>query len=512
MATLQSLLSHPITLTSPNSDTKKLLGNLQGNILGNHGRNHTAHMFLEFVATDKKKLRKAFAVLAKKVTTAADQEKHKSLSEAKPTPTHFNLFLTHEGYVALGVPTSQIPDDAAFKEGMAARGQKPLPHPFGGQFSAATLNDPKTDKWDSHLGSGTVHAMLLIADDTSRANRKKEEAATGPKKASLRRTNNAAGATRVATQVATISTRLDPSIIKIKGIDIGQAFKQSIGGGDEGLEHFGYVDGRSQPLFTDKSIAGETTNGIDKWDPRFNPENFIVADPGSTDPFAAGSYFVFRKLEQNVRAFKAREQELADALGLVGAARERAGALAVGRFENGTPVQLSGSEIDQPPPNNFTYGSQSDKCPFMAHIRKTNPRGDTNRLFNAPLESERSHIMARRGMTYGARLQEDDGGFADSPAGGVGLMFMAFMKDIRNQFEFTQANWANDPNFVQGGGKSAVDPVMGTPKGATSNSHWHENWSNPAKSADFDFGSFVTLLGGHYYFCPSKSFLKSIEK
>ena len=81
--------------------------------------------------------------------------------------------------------------------------------------------------------------------------------------------------------------------------------------------------------------------GIDKWDPSEPLKRVLVADPATNAADSFGSYFVFRKLEQNVRGFKVREQELADALGLVGDERERAGAMAVGRFEDGTPLALS---------------------------------------------------------------------------------------------------------------------------------------------------------------------------
>jgi len=53
---------------------------------------------------------------------------------------------------------------------------------------------------------------------------------------------------------------------------------------------------------------------------------------------------VFRKLEQNVWGFKKREEELAHDLGLKEEEEERAGALIVGRFEDGTPVTLSATE------------------------------------------------------------------------------------------------------------------------------------------------------------------------
>ncbi|RKH09299.1 peroxidase, partial [Corallococcus sp. CA041A] len=135
----------------------------------------------------------------------------------------------------------------------------------------------------------------------------------------------------------------------IHHVQQGRAIRNRAG---HGLEHFGYVDGRSQPLMLEEDIENEAElDGIAHWDPAFPLSPVLVADPfamdsrrenqGKTDPLAFGSFFVFRKLEQRVRDFKSKEQHLADTLHLKGDDRERAGALIVGRFEDGTPVTLS---------------------------------------------------------------------------------------------------------------------------------------------------------------------------
>jgi Dyp-type peroxidase family len=520
---LAQLLDGAIDVAATTNATKALLKDIQGNILGNHGRQHTAHVFMRFDAGKTTAARrKEFAKLTSLVTTAADQEAQKKASKsspAVPSKPHYNLLLTHAGYQALGIPAAQIPSDAAFREGMAKRGQKPLSG--GGQ-----LNDPPQEFWDQHLGGGEdpvdIHCMLLIADDVSANRRNAMETAQGNERSRLRRENNADGAAKVARLVSAVEKKLKAGILIVTGVDIGVAYKMRIAVGDEGLEHFGYMDGRSQPLFTKQAQDSEPFSAATKWDNRFKPKNFIVKDPGSGKEFGCGSYFVFRKLEQNVRGFKAREEDISKALKLPNlppGTDERGGAMIVGRFEDGTPVQESGVPLNNPVPNNFTYAATPanmniDKCPFQAHIRKTNPRGDTERLFQAPIEEERAHIMARRGMTYGSRVQNDDGGFLDNPSGGVGLMFMAFMSDIRNQFEFTQANWANDPNFVSGfagGPPPGIDPIIGQAPDPLPGVEWEDRYQNPAAKAKLAVGGFVTLRGGHYYFAPSKGFLKSIK-
>jgi deferrochelatase/peroxidase EfeB len=71
------------------------------------------------------------------------------------------------------------------------------------------------------------------------------------------------------------------------------------------IEHFGFRDGISQPLYYQADMV-EAAPGSDTWLPRANPAaalNLVLVN----DPFASkkeedsfGSYLVFRKLEPNV--------------------------------------------------------------------------------------------------------------------------------------------------------------------------------------------------------------------
>lgn len=247
--------------------------------------------------------------------------------------------------------------------------------------------------------------------------------------------------------------------IRVLGRETGHGMHNANG---DGIEHFGYVDGRSQPLFLTEDLEEELrrTDGVSVWDPTQPLERVLVADPAAPDPATDfGSYFVLRKLEQNVLAFRQAEEALADALKLENNDRERAGAMLVGRFKDGTPLTLQATPgAHSPVMNNFNYASDgaADKCPYQAHIRKTNPRGSGG--FGQPPEAERRHLMARRGQTYGERSE------GDLPETGVGLLFMAFNSDLNKQFEFTQHTWANNPGFPEPGeGESApgLDQVIG---------------------------------------------------
>ena len=464
-------IDHPLRWKDANADEKSMLLDLQANILKGHGRKHTANLFLRFgsAAAGRSFLR----ALAPQVTSARQQleanEIFKSTGRSGGLVTL--AFLTRAAYDILGVAPAAIPPDAAFGAGMSSRRTK--------------LGDPAATGWDKHL-RGPIHAMLLLADDTVSL---------------VKRARNA------------LLSAL-PAGVTLLGEETGLGMASKLSPG-EGIEHFGYVDGRSQPLLLVEDIEHERDDrdGISVWDPSFGLKTALVADPAGKTANSFGSYFVFRKLEQNVRGFKKAEDKLAKALGLKGDDAERAGAMIVGRFEDGTPVVIQSADgANAPVLNNFDYldDPTGAKCPFHGHIRKTNPRGESSAL-GATIEQERAHLMARRGITYGKRSKHPNSrnlSFADMPTKDVGLLFMAYQSDIGNQFEFTQAAWANNPNFVKPG--TGIDPVIGQGPAGGQNCpvQWGGGAATPRKA--FDFRGFVTMKGGEYFFAPSISGLKSL--
>ena len=253
------------------------------------------------------------------------------------------------------------------------------------------------------------------------------------------------------------------------------------------------------------------------WNPAFPLSQLLVKDPAVADPNVFGSYFVFRKLEQNVKGFIAAETALQNKLSTLAASvgttypPDLAGATLIGRFRDGTPVTLQNHDGLAPVPNNFDYASdmQGLKCPFHAHIRKTNPRGDTFRLFGAPqngVGGERSRIMARRGMIYGKR-KIIAGKFSDKPSSRVGLLFMAYQGNIGEQFEFTQAQWSNNQGFVKV--NHGVDPIIG--QGGALAQTRRAGWDDATAATDQTFfADFVTLKGGEYFFAPSLMFFAQL--
>jgi Dyp-type peroxidase family len=314
---------------------------------------------------------------------------------------------------------------------------------------------------------------------------------------------------------------------------------------EQSIEHFGYVDGGSQPLFFKRNTPNEKAgkDGPKAWDPHAGPSLVLVKDPnGDPDKTgipAYGSYLVFRKLEQDVDGFNRALEDLADALNLKNHERQQAEALVMGRFRDGTPLvlQCTPGKAD-PVPNDFTFinDPQGLKCPFHAHIRKMNPRGERDRVVQSALAAtlkrlsvagqeeydsvqsalgaeytERCHRIARRSVLYGIHKKEGEEDPRLTPTPEVGVLFMCYQRDIRRQFEFLQANWSNNENAPAQG--TAPDALIGRMSGGQEAiaQQWPRRWNGLRKEHEnFSFGSFVTLRGGEYFFAPSISFLRNI--
>jgi deferrochelatase/peroxidase EfeB len=88
---------------------------------------------------------------------------------------------------------------------------------------------------------------------------------------------------------------------------------------------------------------------------------------------------------------------------------------------------------------------------------------------------------------------------------------MCFQSNIARQFGFMQKSWANNVNFVQPA--TGLDPVIGQ-KAASEPpvaQQWPLYWGQQGKKA-IDFGGFVTMKGGEFFFAPSIPFLRHLKK
>lgn len=460
------------------SSHQEQLTEIQGNILKKHGGNHEALLYLNF-SVDTISIKKLLSEL--EITSAyqqyLDSEAYKK-SGGKELKTFKGLYLSHTGIDKLGcsgIPTSQV-----FMESMKGR--------------KTELNDPDFTDWEYSF-QNEIDAILLLADDD------------------LDQINSQVEKLRLEWGTA----------IEINHIQYG--VKRPLVN-DQTVEHFGYVDGISQPLFYQSDFKSRTYIN-DKWQDVKLTENHwsaeaplslvLVKEEGTG---SYGSFLVYRKLEQNVKRFKESEERLAACLGLTGEAAEIAGAMMVGRFENGLPVVKLGSVTDPENPNednDFQYDQDAYGlgCPFHAHIRKSNPRGDSKRFFAISEEEERSHRIARRGITYdeiGRDQKPEHEQGPEYPEGGVGLLFMCFQSSIENQFEFIQRSWVNNNHFPKP--FTGIDPVIGQGEphrdslGNVAEQKWHSSVGGLEISS---LSGFVKMKGGGYFYAPSLTFLRNLK-
>ena len=261
-------------------------------------------------------------------------------------------------------------------------------------------------------------------------------------------------------------------------------------------EHFGFVDGISQPIlagtddaerfpesshlsalgefvFGYQDGAGETSLPTLTSDARFGKN---------------GSYLVLSQLAQCVPEFW-------DFMRRQTAGPDEAAHLAakvVGRWPDGTPLVPYVNRDD----NEFGFSADpyGHGCPIGAHIRRANPR-DSFLNTNHPVDSAISrnrHRILRRGRSYGERYTEELQN-ADSPRG---LYFMCLNSDIERQFEFIQQNWINSPAFFGLAGER--DPLIsGRLKPATMTVA-----GVPAPVCVAGLEQFVIVEGAQYFFLP----------
>ena len=98
-----------------------------------------------------------------------------------------------------------------------------------------------------------------------------------------------------------------------------------------------------------------------------------------------------------------------------------------------------------------------------------------------------------------------------APEDGVGLLFMAYNSNLKNQFVFTQAQWANSQGFPEAPKQPGIDPVIGQGLNIAGGHEWPTEWDNPAAGVTaFNFKVAVKMLGGEYFFAPSLLWLRTV--
>jgi deferrochelatase/peroxidase EfeB len=441
------------------------LKDIQGNILRAHAREHAAHILIRF-RPGASTARDWVAKFGKsEVTSAAAQAaQSRAFQQTGDGGTFANFALSATGYAALGV--SLAPVGTAFAPGMK---------------NSAVLQptDPPPSTWEAAY-QGELHALAVLADQN---------------------------VDRLQTVVDRVAKSLAP-IADLVHVERGDRIKRvDPRAGELTLVHFGFADGVSQPLTIRQDAEKEVERrGMTHWDPGAPLRLLLASDPAG----GWGSYFVFRKLEQNVAAFYKAEAELVQKLGLAKDPR-RAEALIVGRYRDGYPAISTQPEPDASPGNDFNFDDDrfGAVCPYQAHIRKTNPRGDlaSAAAMRPPIsrDVERGFRIARRGISYGSADYLTKG--APPPKDGVGLLFMSVQGSLAN-FEIQQAG-SDSNDFANVG--IGVDATIGHAANPIP-----QTWIAPsdidpnAAPVQFTIANFVTLRGGEYFFLPSMGFFQKL--
>ena len=374
-----------------------------------------------------------------------------------------NLALSYAGLVAMGVPSASLAGfPQEYRDGMAARA-----------VLLGDTGDSSPQRWEAPFADGSAHVLLMIS---------------------------AQSRDHLAAHDASLRADLE----RVGGLTI---VGEQIGGAlPGGKEHFGYLDGLAQPAIEGSGLdprpgqgapgrngtwrairAGEFILGYP------DEEGVLPAAPPPDELSANGSYLVYRKLHQDVAAF--RRQLTAAAAYFPGGA-ELLAAKIVGRWRDGTPVDAAPTDpdpvmaADPEGSNGFSYAGDPDgmRCPVGAHVRRANPRESLP--FGGKLVNR--HRIVRRGIPYGDPLAPgaDDGRER-------GLIFTRLQASIARQFEFIQSQWLGDGNVFGLGADQ--DVLLGTHDGPEPS-----KMTVPGRPPCFvgPLSRVVRTCGGEYFFAP----------
>jgi len=376
---------------------------VQGNVLRGYGFPFAAYLWLK--VGDAAAGRAWLGRLLPRVTTA------EPWGAAKPATT-INVAVTYAGLVALEVPAVLLDGFAQeFREGMAAR---------AGELRDAGEDHP--EHWEQGFGTGDAGILVTV---------------------------NAQEQAPLDALVAELTGELDGTPIAVMHIE-----RAAVPSGNR--EHFGFADGFAQPGVAGDGNVSKPGDGKPERNGRWQElalGEFILGydDEDEQLPVAPrgplgrnGTYMVYRKLHQDVAAFR---RALRERSGAFPGGEEELAARIVGRWRDGTPLVLAPDGRDRERHhaperiNDFRYERDPDgtRCPLGAHVRRVNPRDALG--WNAT--RSRRHRMIRRGMPYGPPAPDgetDDGQER-------GLIFVSFCSSIRRQFEIVQAQWCADGNI-----------------------------------------------------------------
>jgi Dyp-type peroxidase family len=456
------------------ADLKDNLHDIQDNVVEPILMRYGRHIFVKF--HDGARARAWLRDLYERVNARCEEHQARRFT--------VNIGFTFEGLKALGLSQRSLDSfPGAFRAGM--RGRAPL---------VGDVGPHAPEHWEGGLGGPDIHAMMWIRTDSDEG-----------REAAMR----------------IIRAEMDVhGGVEIRFVQDTKALAHENGIGSEG-QHFGYADPISQPALEGMDGDSQPGDGVlepdGTWRP-LKPGEFLLGYEDEVGPDGTrvpeprelrlnGTYLVFRKLYQDVAAF--RRHLATAAKSLYGTDdeyhQELVAAKLMGRWRSGCPLDLSPDKddlaiaADPERRNDFTYDGDDDglRCPLGAHLRRANPRATTLTRATAV----RRHRLIRRGVEYGPLLE--DGALQDD---GVdrGLINMFIQADIERQFEFVQNEWMMGGEFI-GLDPDEQDPINGV-GGETS------QMSVPGAKVPFlfDLPTVVTVKGGEYLFVPGLAALQGL--
>lgn len=513
--------------------------NIQGNILKGFNKDHVRYIF--FNIDDVNKARDWFLQLVEEKRIPSTQDLIDSAANMKkmwdhqpdfnPRETWIHVAFSAEGIKKFGLELP--PSHGAYEFGDPSKGEDPeeifLKHPD----AVVDDNDP--------FNKGMAGRNTLLGDTGDDAPGKwiepfnhKLNLIDGLLRIDSDKPNDAD-----QTTIDLLVESTERGITSL-GLQKGTAVLNSHG---KGIEHFGFRDGVSQPLF--EGIDDDTIKNRKIEKDTHDPKKFVLFDlTGNREWANDGSFMVFRRLSQDFPAFWKFMEDKSPGLGISPVAlaakfvgRWRSGA-PLAKFPNGDPnlpdefddndfVYLENKEEESGTAHPELDDPRGEHTPRFAHIRKVYPRDDG---FGTPEENDISsdqHRIARRGIPYGPI-------FANDPEAERGLLFACYQIDLENQFEFIQIKWANNagfpkpddqppatttnpsptplrhgPDLIIGKhhGTGSVNLAQLDPPGQAGPTTDHKlKFTNIA-----GFKQWVTTKGGGYFFSPSISALKKLK-
>jgi Dyp-type peroxidase family len=446
---------------------------IQGFVLRGYNLPFARYIFLNF--EDAARARALIGRLLPIITTGQRWD------HGKPQRT-VNIAFTHRGLAALELPLATLLSfPVEFQQGMKSRATI---------LGDTGLNSP--EHWDELWHENRVHAWVAINGQSVAA----IEASTASLRSLIQET---AGAVELGSQ--------DAAAI----MDAGKATTR---------EHFGFTDGFGNPDYLGVERTKQPGQGKlmpdGTWAPLATGEVLLgYADEAGELPVAPvphilatnGTFMVYRKLHQNVATFRAYLKEQSERYG---GGEEKLAAKFIGRWRDGTPLELSPEKPDPSivqDPNrnvNFTYGSDSEgtRCPIGAHVRRVHPRDAFG--FNGRLINRRR--MTRRGLTYGHPVGPNE---PASDREERGVIFMALNASLSRQFEFVQQQWVEYGNDAHQGNDK--DMLMGNHGGQGKFVVQGDTTATNPPFICSHLPNFVELRGGDYFFLPSITALGMIS-